>query len=152
MSTKLSPNFTLEEMIFSQTAARRGISNVPGKEHMEALKHTAAGMEQVRALLGNKPIQVSSGYRSPALNKAIGGSTTSQHSKGEAVDFSCAGFGTPLEICHAIRNSKIAFDQLIFEGTWVHISFSKTRSRKSVLTAHFGKTTTYSAGLPGMKK
>lgn len=143
---KLSENFTLEELTASQTAARRGINNTPTGAALAALTNTAKQMELVRALL-NAPIHVSSGYRSLALNKAIGGSSTSAHCRGEAVDFTATAFGTPKEICKAIIKSGIVFDQLIFEGAWVHIAFDAT-PRRSVLTAHFGNgATTYTQGV-----
>ena len=142
---KLSEYFTLSELTASQTAARRGINNVPNGAHLDALKQTAAAMDKVRKLLG-APVIVSSGYRSPALNKAVGGSSSSAHCRGEAVDFTAPSFGTPREVCKAIINSGIVFDQLIYEGTWVHIAFDKT-PRRSILTAHFGAKTTYTNGI-----
>jgi len=113
---------------------------------MRALLRSAFGMEGVRTLLG-APIIISSGYRSPEVNKAVGGAKNSQHTKGEAVDFICPGYGSPLKICKAIAASGIKFDQLIQEGTWVHISFSDA-NRREVLTADFSKgKATYTKGL-----
>lgn len=132
--TQLSPHFSLEEMTFSQTAARRGIDNTPPEGVRQRLETTAARMEGVRRALGEKPIRVSSGYRSPALNDAIGGSDTSAHTLGWAVDFTCPGFGTPLQVAKALAESGIPFDQLIHEhGSWVHISFDP-RGRQQLLT------------------
>lgn len=120
---KLSANFHLDEFVTSQTAARRGIDNTPPAPVLIRLKNTAKGLEKVRAVLG-KPILISSGYRSPALNKAVGGSATSDHMNGDAADFISPGFGTPIAICRAIVAAGIKFDQLIEEnGRWVHISF-----------------------------
>ena len=132
---QLSEHFTLEEFTASQTATRRGLNNTPSPQMIEKLKRTAQKMEQVRALLG-KPIFINSAYRSPSVNRAIGGAATSQHCKGEAVDFVCPQFGTPKQICQAIIKAGIHFDQLIFEGTWVHISFTDS-PRRSILTAVF---------------
>lgn len=132
---QLSTHFRLSEFTASQTATRRGIDNTPPRDVVDALKRTALGLEAVRSLL-MAPIIISSGYRSPALNKAIGGAKSSQHVKGEAVDFICPGFGSPKEVCEAIARSNLRFDQLIYEGTWVHISFADT-NRREVLTAHF---------------
>ena len=132
---QLSEHFTLEEFTASQTATRRGLNNTPSPQMIEKLKQTAQKMEQVRALLG-KPISINSAYRSPSVNRAIGGAATSQHCKGEAVDFVCPQFGTPKQICQAIIKAGIHFDQLIFEGTWVHISFTDS-PRRSILTAVF---------------
>jgi putative chitinase len=133
VATQLSPHFTLEEFTVSETAAQLGLSNQPTPDMLARLKHLAAAMEQVRTLLG-KPISVNSAYRSPAVNKAVGGVPTSAHQQAYACDFTCAGFGTPYEICKKIAGSKIKFDQLIHEKrVWVHISFAPTM-RQQLLT------------------
>lgn len=141
---KLTEHFTLEELTFSPEAIRKGLDNTPNTTQLEALKLTAQSMEKVRALLGN-PIRVTSGFRSPAVNVAVGGSLKSHHCFGYAVDFICPKFGTPREVCSAIMKSDIKYDQLIYEGTWVHISFAPSMRREN-LQAHFknGKAT-YSA-------
>jgi hypothetical protein len=142
----LSPHFTLEEFTRSEAATRKGLDNTPDADTLEVLRSTAIGLEEVRALL-DAPIEVTSGYRSPKVNSAVGGSATSQHCKGEAVDFRAPQFGTPLEICREIMASDIVFDQLIYEGTWVHISFA-SQPRRSMLTAHFnGGRVTYTNGI-----
>ena len=129
MATQLSPHFTLEEFTASGTAAQLGLSNQPTPDMLARLKQLAAEMEKVRALLG-KPISVNSAYRSPAVNKAVGGVPTSAHQQAYAVDFTCAGFGTPYEVCKKIAASNIKFDQLIHEQqAWVHISFAPTMRR-----------------------
>lgn len=129
----LSPNFALSEFTESQTAARLGLDNDPPVDMYETLKATARCMEDVRDLLGGKSVLVSSAYRSPEVNKAVGGSTNSQHTKGEAVDFTCPKFGTPREIVAKIKDSPLLWDQLILEfDRWVHISFS-SRNRRQVL-------------------
>lgn len=131
---RLSPHFTLAELTASQTAARRGIDNSPPPEIVANLQATAGGMEKVREILGDQVITVSSGYRSPELNKAVGGSVGSAHRTGHAVDFNCYGFGSPLEVCEAIARSGLHYDQLIHEfGRWVHISFDP-RGRRQNLT------------------
>ena len=149
----LSEHFTLEELTFSSTAARRGIDNTASAEIVEHLTVTAAGLEKVRALLGD-PLHIDSGYRCPALNAAVGGVPTSAHTTGYAADFICPPAGAPIDIVHKIvahnehckaqmlGADMISFDQLIQEGTWVHISFAPTM-RNQVLTAHFagGKAT-----------
>jgi ABC-type multidrug transport system fused ATPase/permease subunit len=130
---KLTDNFRLSEFTNSQTAERQGIDNTPPPAVIEVLRKTAAHMEQVRALLGGNAIVISSGYRSPALNKSIGGAATSQHTKGEAVDFTCPAFGKPADIVKAIKASSIEYDQVILEfNRWVHISFTN-KPRKQVL-------------------
>lgn len=129
----LSAHFSLDEFTNSQTAARQGIDNTPSPEVLRTLHKTATGMELVRQLLG-APIIISSGYRSPALNKAVGGASSSQHMTGEAVDFTCPGYGTPAQIVADIRASKIPFDLVIEEfSRWVHISFSDRNRRQSLV-------------------
>ena len=133
---KISKHFALSEMTVSDTAARRGLKNIPFGKQLENLKATAAKMDAIREHFG-KPIIVTSGYRSPEVNAAVGGSKTSAHCHGLAVDFTCPGFGSPLEVARAIVAAGFEFDQLIHEfGTWVHIGFAEpgTPSRKQVLT------------------
>lgn len=142
---KLSEHFTLDEFTFSETAVRKGLDNTPPNDAiMSNLRLLASNMEKVRALLNN-PIKVNSAFRSPAVNVAIGGSMKSHHCLGYAIDFTCPKFGTPREICSAIMKSDIQYDQLIYEGTWVHLSFAPSMRREN-LQAHFknGKAT-YSA-------
>ena len=147
MTSRLSPNFTLDEFIFSQTATRRGISNDPSPEIIARLASVAHKMESVRVICGGRPIRISSGYRSPELNRAIGGSQNSAHTQGWAVDFTVSG-QTPYDTCKLIEASSLGYDQLIQEGgRWVHISFDP-RMRRQSLTAKFtnGKAT-YTKGL-----
>lgn len=145
---KLTEHFSMEELITSDTALRRGIDQTPPPAVAQALRDTASQMEVVRALLGNRPIIVNSGYRSPMLNKIVGGAANSDHLRGMAVDFTCPEFGTPLEIVKFLASQPtLQFDQLIQEGTWVHISFAPGL-RREILTAHFGPAgTTYSKGV-----
>lgn len=130
MTTKLTAHFALEELVATQ---HRGIDNRPPPDVVATLRSTAARMEDVRRLLGDRVVTVSSGYRSPALNRAVGGARTSAHLTGHAVDFNCYGFGTAKAVCRTIARSGVAFDQLIEEGTWTHISFDP-RMRRQVLT------------------
>ncbi len=141
--TPLSPNFTLEEMTVSQTAERRGLSNKPTPKVLAELKKTAARMEEVKSILGGLPVLINSAYRSPAVNMAVGGVPTSAHCFGYAVDFIAPKFGSPLAICHALKKAGIRMDQVIEEGTWVHISFDPLM-RNQYLTMRKGK---YSVGL-----
>jgi zinc D-Ala-D-Ala carboxypeptidase len=127
---QLSPNFSLSQLSYSETAEQNGIDNTPPPEIVPNLKRLAEGLEAVRAVLG-APLEISSGYRCAALNEAVGGSATSQHMLGLAVDFECPAFGTPLEIADAIRRSGLEFDQCILEyGRWVHLSFSDAPRRR----------------------
>lgn len=142
----LTRNFTLEELTESETATRKGLDNTPSPEVLGRLQFLASGLQEVRDYLSS-PMFITSGYRSPKVNSAVGGSSKSQHIKGEAADFKCPGYGDPKKVCQAIIESGIEFDQLINEGHWVHISFTE-EPRLSVLTAHFkdGKVT-YTNGL-----
>jgi hypothetical protein len=130
----LSNHFTLDEFTTSQNAARLGLDNNPPPEVIERLKRTALGLEMVRALLG-APIHINSGYRSPVVNRAVGGVANSQHVTGEAADIICPGFGTPAEVVRAIVASKgIPFDQCILEfNSWCHISFTDNGPRRQAL-------------------
>lgn len=129
--TRLSPHFSLAEMTTTST----GIPNFPvTEEHMDNLRYTASMMEEVRAALGNLPIRVNSAYRSPAVNRAVGGSRTSAHTLGYAVDFVCPAFGSPYDICKLLSVAGIPFDQIIHERRrWVHIGFGPRR-RHQLLT------------------
>lgn len=147
----LSRHFTLEELTVSQTAVRAGLPNTPSQAAQNNLRLTAAMLEQVRVLLRNRAIKVTSGFRSVAVNELLGSHVTSGHCQGLAADFICPNFGTPRQICEAIVASDIVFDQLIYEGSWIHIS-TVTRSKKArrqVLTAVFkaGAPTMYLNGL-----
>ena len=141
---KLSTYFTLIELTPSSTAKRLGIKNDPTPEHLESLKILATNvLDKVREHFG-KPIWVSSGYRSKALNDATPGSSpTSQHCLGEAADLDQDGRGTGVsnKMVFDYIKDHLEFDQLIWEfGTdanpdWVHVSFSTKRKRKQVLKA-----------------
>lgn len=136
----LTDHFTLEELTHSQTAARLGLDNEPPPAVVDALTRTAHGLEMVRVLL-QAPILVSSGYRSPLVNRAVGGAANSQHILGEAADFTAPGFGDPTEIVRAIMRSTrpIPYDQLIVEfGRWVHISFSRSPRHQALVIDHDG--------------
>lgn len=146
---QLSPHFTLEEALRSDKAEELGVANTPTEAHLKNIQYTAQMMERVRAVLGGNPIRVSSWYRNPQVNRAVGGVANSQHALGLAVDFTCAKFGDVLAVCVALRESDIPFDQLIWEyGTWVHIGFCNCpRPRRQVLTKRDGQP--YVNGLPG---
>ena len=137
---RLSKNFTLQEFTKSQVAERRGIDNIPGEIHLERAKELFENIVQkVRDNFGVTIIN--SGYRSGDLNYAIGGSNTSQHCKGEAVDIECPG--TPnYDVAKWIEDN-LDFDQLILEfytpgipdSGWVHVSYDTEDNRKQSLTA-----------------
>lgn len=157
---QLSKNLALSEVTRSETAKRRGISNMPTPEHIENFKKLAENVFQpIRDHFG-VPIRISSGYRSEALNKAIGGAgkmvngkyvPSSQHCKGEAIDIDMDGTSiTNKQIFDYIKEN-LEFDQLIWEfGTdanpdWVHVSYSSTgKQRKQILKAiKKGSATSY---------
>lgn len=150
---RLGNFFWLSEFLRSDLATRRGLANVPDAAALANLRMVLApGMERVRNALG-VPVQITSGFRAPALNAAVGGAKTSQHVLGQAADFIAPTFGTARAITRYLlaRWPDLRFDQLIFEGTWVHISFvaDQANARGDVLTAHFtaGAPTTYSQGV-----
>jgi hypothetical protein len=135
---RLSRYYTLARLVHSDTARERGIDNAPPPELIPNLRLLARGLDRIRLLLGH-PLDISSGYRSPALNAAVGGARKSQHSQGFAADFTCPGFGPPLAVARAMRDSGIAFDTLIYEfEEWVHVSFTVT-PRRRVLTIYDAK-------------
>jgi hypothetical protein len=141
---KLSEHLDLAEVTRSDSAKRKGISNEPTPEHLENFKKLAQNIfEPIRKHFG-VPIMISSGYRSKALNTAIGGSLTSQHCTGEAIDIDMDGTanGVTNKMVFDFIKNNLSFDQLIFEfGTkdapdWVHVSFESTgKQRKQILRA-----------------
>lgn len=150
--TQLTPHFSLFEM--TRTNVRE--DNTPSPEVVAALKALCENiLEPLRDAIG-KPIHVSSGYRSKAVNTAIGGSKTSQHMKGEAADFEC--FGIPnAELAQKIIDLDLPFDQLILEfytpgipqSGWIHCSYRNNgKNGKQVLTAlRINGKTVYKPGL-----
>jgi len=147
---KLSDNLSLAEVIKSNTAIKYGIDNSPTEEHLENLKAIAQDVfQRVREHFG-KAIYVSSGYRSESLNERIGGSATSQHCKGEALDLDAQVYGglTNAQLFGYIEEW-ITFDQLIWEfgsnaePDWIHVSYKKdgnNRGQKLIAYKKDGKT------------
>lgn len=139
---QLSQHFNLKEFTKSETATRKRIDNTPNLEHANNLKMVCENiLEPVRKHFG-KPVRINSGYRGPALNKAVGGSAKSQHCNGEAVDFEIDGLPNPDLAKWVAQNCD--FDQIILEfydpkegpnSGWVHASYSKGKNRKQKLTA-----------------
>lgn len=145
---RLSAHFTLAEMTHSATAARKGIANVVTPEVERQLFLTADRMEGVRALLGDKPISILSGYRSDAVNKAVGGSKTSAHRTGHAVDFICPSFGTPAQVAAHLAKHLKSYDQIIEEfGQWVHVGFGPQTRMQKLTAKKVGGRTVYSPGI-----
>ena len=141
---QLSEHLSLAEVTRSETAKRRGISNMPFEAHIANFKLLAEKVfEPIRNHFG-KPIHISSGYRSAALNKAIGGAASSQHCSGEAIDIDMDGHagGVTNKMVFDYIKDNLEFDQLIWEfGTdanpdWVHVSYESTgKQRKQILKA-----------------
>lgn len=126
--------FSIDELSKSDTAIKKGISNVPPegvRDNLEALIDNI--LDPLRAAYG-KPVTVNSGYRSPALNKAVGGAANSQHLSGEAADISVGSREGNKQLFELARKLELPFDQLIDEKNfaWVHISYG-TRNRRQVL-------------------
>lgn len=150
---KLTANFSLEELTHSDWAVRQGIDN-SAPEHVAAnLTRLAQRLETVRTVLGC-PVYVSSGYRSPLVNKGVGGARTSDHLLGYAADIRAPAYGTPLEVARRIIKAGIPFKQLIHEapgvGGWVHFAIEPEGEKpaRDILTARFGNgPVTYTRGL-----
>ena len=140
----LSANLTLAEAITSQTATRLKIKNTPTPADVARMVLVANHVFQPVRHFFNTPIRASSFYRSPALNKAVGGSRTSQHMTGEAIDMQGTNGLTNAEIFLYIKNN-LDFDQLIWEfGTtkepaWVHVSYKRNGNRKQVFAVGVNK-------------
>ena len=146
---RLSKNFTLQELIKSDTALRLNMDNTPTKEGIIKLRLLAANLLQpIRNELGS--IRITSGYRSPALSQAIGSSANSQHCRYEAVDCQLVKRGKMdnIKIYQAVMDLDLDFDQMILEfgdsteynhpqrPAWVHISWKVVDNRKQVLVAY----------------
>lgn len=144
----ISGHFTLEELSFSEAAARLGLDNTPDPSVVANLGLVAEVMERIRTLLGNSPIVVHSGYRSLEVNQAVGGVVTSAHCCGLACDFVCPAFGTPAEVALTILKSDIDYDQLILEYGWVHVGLAQggVLLRREALTKRSARTA-YESGI-----
>lgn len=119
-------HFLMSEFLYSDTALRMGIENFPTWQAAENLRRLAGTMDRVRSLLDDMSIMITSGFRCPALNAAVGGVADSAHLDGLASDFVCESFGTPTEICKALEPHLMALDidQLIDDGSWVHLGLA----------------------------
>ncbi len=140
MSEPLSEHFSWDEASRSDTAAKRGIDNTIPEGLRPNVISTAQHLEQVRIVLGNQPLRVTSWYRSREVNRAIGGSKTSAHMRGLAVDFKPPAGYTLFDAFEQLAKSDIPFDQLIEERTrdgarWIHIGFTEGHPRRDILRA-----------------
>ena len=150
----LSANFTLKELTRSDTADRLDIDNTPNEEQIEALRLLCENILQpVRDHFG-KPVKITSGFRCPAVNQATGGSATSDHCKGQAVDFEIDGLPNP-DVAQWIMDN-LDYTQLILEfytqgqpnSGWIHCSFDPSNLKNQELTAtKIAGKTTYLNGL-----
>lgn len=149
---KLSTHLDLSEVIRSESAKRNGISNMPIALHIENFKLLAEKLFEPVRVHFDCPIHISSGYRSAELNRCVGGSSTSQHCTGEAIDIDMDGSasGVTNKMVFDYIKDNLVFDQMIWEfGTkenpdWVHVSYESTgKQRKQILRAvrANGKTT-----------
>ena len=151
---KISEHLDLAEVTRSETAKRKGISNEPTAEHLENFKKLAENIFEPIRNHFNVPIHISSGYRSKALNTSIGGSLTSQHCSGEAIDIDMDGSsnGVTNKMVFDFIKANLNFDQMIWEfgnsnnPDWVHVSYESTgKQRKQILKASkIGGATKYS--------
>ncbi len=137
---QLSPHFTLAELTASTTAARLGLDNAPEPELLPRLVLLAEMLERIRSTL-NVPVIVTSGYRSPPVNRAVGGVTSSDHTQGHAADIVAPRFGSASDVATLLAPlvSVLGIGQLILEGVkgkqWVHVSTrAPERSVNRVLT------------------
>lgn len=129
----MTPNFKLEEFIRSDVARVLGVDNTPPPEVMVDLQRTAEGLERLRAVVDDLPIQILSGYRCLSLNRAVNGSLNSQHMKGQAADIICPKLGPVDTFARiiAVNAKALGVDQVIKErngrgALWVHVSFTLT--------------------------
>jgi len=136
--SKLSRHFRLSEFTRSSKANEIGDSNTPTELHLRNLTALALGMEQVRALFGGKIVTITSGYRNPRVNSAVGGVPNSAHALGWAADFTVDRI-SPITVARKIEASTLVFDQMIYEPSRgiVHISFDP-RLRGEVKTQKGG--------------
>jgi hypothetical protein len=121
----LTPHFTLEELTFTD---HREYDNTPNDEELANLVRLANFLEEVKTLLGGKPIMINSAFRSEEVNRAVGSKDTSQHRRGCAADLRVPDM-TPDEVVQAIKASDLKYDQLIREfDRWTHVSIQNTEN------------------------
>ena len=145
--TQITPHFSLEELTASETAERNGWDNNPNGYERENLARLADLLEQVKVVLGGKPIMINSAFRSKQVNDSVGSKDTSQHRLGCAADIRVPGM-TPDQVVKAVMISGINFDQIIREfDRWTHISVPNTvdtPARKQALIIDKSGTRNYS--------
>ena len=144
MKERLTKHFRLSELVKTEVRALQELNRKQAEQHLPALQALAKLLEEVRDLLGDRPIVVHSGYRCPELNSRIGGSPSSQHLKGEAADFHVVGMDLR-DAFDLIRRSSIPYGQVILEDgdgdgepSWIHLSLgppwrTEARSRQALI-------------------
>lgn len=147
--TKLTEHFTIEELTYSATGIRKGLDNPVPNNLIANMLRVACVLEEIRAHFG-KPVRVLSCYRSPLVNKAVGGSKTSAHCYAHAADIRIEGVPV-IDVCRWAADNITYFDQIIYEfgeGGWCHIGFTNSAPRGQLLTAaKNGTKTVYAHGL-----
>ena len=130
----ISKHITFIEATHSPTAAKLGINNNPNETQLEAMKLVAEKCFEPLRLWYGKPIKINSFFRSDLLNRAVKGSLTSQHKKGEAIDLDAGSKEENKKLFDWIK-ANLEFDQVIneYNYSWVHVSYSKTKNRKQIL-------------------
>ncbi|MEO6001261.1 MAG: D-Ala-D-Ala carboxypeptidase family metallohydrolase [Chitinophagaceae bacterium] len=134
----LSPHFSLHELLASQTATRKNITEQfePPKGIIDNLKFICESLlEKLRELNGGYPLIINSGYRCTRLNKAVGGVSDSQHLQGQAADIDFGSITANKQFFDKVKKSTIKFDQLLneYNYSWVHVSMKKEGNRREVL-------------------
>lgn len=134
---QLTEHFTLSEFVRSETASNKHIDNTPSPEVVDNLRALCRNVLEPARLSFGSPIYITSGYRCPALNKAVGGKPTSQHLRGEAADLQVRGIENLSKLYNAIKDHGV-FDQLLYEsnkaGTkWIHVSYKASGNRRQAI-------------------
>jgi hypothetical protein len=128
--TQLTANFALEEFTQSDTAIRMGVTNAPGAEQRANLERLTSRLLQPLREAAGTALNINSGFRCAALNKAVGGQPTSQHTFGEAADVSGIA---PKTLLNILKQTGLDFDQAIVYPTFLHLSYREGRNRKQIL-------------------
>jgi hypothetical protein len=135
---KLTKNFYYDEATYSDTAIKHSIENMPSASDWKRIQYTAECMENIRSILNDNIITVTSWYRNFEVNRLVGGSSTSNHMIGTAVDFKCRGFGTPARCTLKILVKNFSFNQLILYKTRLHIDFAREHKNETLLFLNNG--------------
>ena len=133
---KLTEHFTLSEFVRSETATNKNIDNMPTPDVVDNLRNLCSNVLEPARLAFGSPIYITSGYRCPALNKAVGGKPTSQHLRGEAADLQVRGIENLRKLYKLIRDNGV-FDQLLYESNgatkWIHVSYKSSGNRRQAI-------------------